>query len=184
MNGRVATAAPAWALAWLLTAGLTGCRNGQFDLNAPWVAPPPPENAQVQVPEPIHLLLPRSIRIHPFTGTRSFDEGGGVRGIDVRIEALDAYGDATKAFGKFHFALYQHRAGRPDPKGARIETWEEDLLSPEKNRTHWDRITRAYQFKLRWFRPVPVGGKFVLVVTFSSPFGERKFAERTFVSGQ
>ena len=174
------------ALAALLAAGAAGCDGGKFDLKPPWetASTQRPEPAAKQVPEPIHLLLPKAVRIHPFTGTRTFDEAGGVKGIDVRVEAIDAYGDGAKAFGNFQFALYEHRPDSSDPKGRRIATWEEDLLEPRKNLLHWDSITRAYAFKLQWYRPIPVGARFVLTVDFSSPFTERKSAERVFISGQ
>jgi len=136
------------------------------------------------VPEPIRLLLPEAVRIHPFTGTRIFDEKGGIRGIDVRIEASDYYGDSTKAFGDFRFELYTHRENSADPKGQRLAVWEESLITPEKNLLHWDKITHTYQFKLQWDRPVAVGKKFVLAATFSSPYTPRLFDERVFVSGQ
>jgi hypothetical protein len=170
----------------LLTAHVAGCNGGKFDLKAPWDSPAAqkPEPAQRPVPEPIHLLLPKAIRVHPFTGTRTFDQAGGIKGIDVRIEALDAFGDSTKAFGKFFFALHQYVADNPEPKGRQIANWEEDLLEPKKNLLHWDSITRTYEFKLQWYRPIPVGSKFILVASFASPFTERKFAERVFVSGQ
>jgi hypothetical protein len=142
------------------------------------------EPSDVRVPSPLQLLLPKAISVHPFTGTRTFDEAGGVKGIDVRVQALDTFGDATKAFGKFHFVLYQYQGDSPNSRGTSVATWEEDLLDPEKNLVHWDSITRAYAFKLQWYRAIPVGQKFILAVDFSSPFTQRKFAERTFVSGQ
>ncbi len=169
-----------------VAAASAGCDGEKFDFRPPWSAPSARDAnaARTAVPEPIHLLLPQAVRIHPFTGTRTFDDSGGVKGIDVRIEAIDAYGDSTKAFGKFQFALHEYRPGRPDPKGRRIATWEEDVLEPKKNLIHWDNITRAYKFKLQWYRPIPVGSRFILVVSFSSPFTERRFAERSFISGQ
>jgi len=170
----------------LAAMGAPGCDNGRLASKPPWDTPaaPRPEQGGTPVPAPLNLLLPKAISIHPFTGTRTFDQTGGVRGIDVRITALDAYGDATKAFGKFHFALHEYRPNSPDPKGERIYTWEEDLLKPQKNLLHWDRITRTYEFKLQWYRPIEVGKRFLLIVSFSSPFTERKFAERVFVSGE
>ena len=170
----------------LAAAASGGCDGEKFDFRPPWSAPSARDAnaARTAVPEPIHLLLPQAVRIHPFTGTRTFDDSGGVKGIDVRIEAIDAYGDSTKAFGKFHFALHEYQPGRPDPKGRRIATWEENLLEPKKNLIHWDNITRAYKFKLQWYRPIPVGSRFILVASFSSPFTQRKFAERSFISGQ
>ena len=162
---------------------IAGCRDSRWNWNnLGFKSPAPPEFRKV--PPPIDLLLPRVIRIHPFTGTRTFDESGGVKGIDVRIEALDSYGDATKAFGDFRFELYAFLANNPDPKGKRLSTWEVPLLKPKVNLTHWDNITRTYEFKLLWDDPIPVGERFVLVAVFSSPFGERRSDQRVFTSGQ
>lgn len=171
----------------LLAACLGGCQDGKLNMPSAWpatAAAPHGEVGAQQVPAPVNLLLPKAIRIHPFTGTRTFDQAGGVKGIDVRVEALDGFNDPTKAFGQFNFALHQYVQGNPDPKGKRIATWEENLLEPGKNIQHWDSITRTYEFKLQWYHAIPVGSRFVLSVSFTSPFSERKFAEHIFVSGQ
>lgn len=144
----------------------------------------PPRRVLRAVPEPVDLLLPRTIRVHPFTGTRTFDKTRRIKGVDVRMEAVDAYGDAAKAFGTFRFEMYRFVPNSIDPKGKFIASWEESVLEPKKNLLHWDKITRTYEFKLQWDKPVPVGKRFVLVAVFSSPFTERMAAERVFVSGQ
>ncbi len=169
----------------LLAVLVCGCKGRKWSLRG-WnsgtkASPAEPRQA---VPKPINLILPRSIRIHPFTGTRTFDEAGGIKGIDVRIEARDAYGDAAKAFGSFRFEMYEFVPNSLDPKGNRIATWQEDLLKPKKNLLHWDKITRTYEFKLQWNQPIPVGRRFVLLAFFSSPFTERFSDERIFISGQ
>ncbi len=138
---------------------------------------------QVEIPAPINLLLPKSMRIHPFTRTRIFDETGGIKGVEVRVEAIDYYGDTTKAFGEFRFELYQYKPQSPDPKGKRIAVWEVPLLEPKMNLMHWDNITRTYEFKLQWDQPIAVGQKFVLVSYFSSPYSKRLSHEREFISG-
>ncbi len=141
-------------------------------------------SVQQPVPSPISLLLPCEIRIHPFTGARTFDEAGGIKGIDVRIEAVDTYGDSTKAFGDFRFELYAYKLNSSDPKGDRITAWAVSLMEPKDNLMHWDNITRTYEFKLQWDKPIDVGQRFVLVAVFASPFTERLFTERVFISGQ
>ena len=80
--------------------------------------------------------------------------------------------------------MFQFARNSVDHKGKRIATWEESLLEPKKNLIHWDKITRTYEFKLQWDRPIAVGRRFVLVAVFSSPFSDRMFAERVFVSGE
>ena len=176
MKRRRATLGDRLAAAALAVASLAAC--------GPEGPGPAPRPGQQPVPPPIDLLLPGSIRIHPFTGTRTFDVKGGVKGIDVRIQALNAYGDATKAFGEFRFELYEFLPNSRDPKGKRLGLWRNDVLEPKVNLLHWDSITRTYSFKLQWYEPVPVGQRFVLAAVFSSPFTERLFDERVFVSGQ
>ena len=167
----------------LLIPALLGCSSSEKGSWSFGTKAPPSDRPQ-SIPEPINLLLPASIRLHPFTGTRTFDENGGIRGVDVRIEAMDHLGDATKAFGEFRFEMYKFVANSQDPKGDLIATWAEDVLSPKKNLLHWDKITRTYEFKLQWNKPIPVGNRFVLLATFKSPFTERMYAERVFISGQ
>jgi hypothetical protein len=136
-----------------------------------------PATGPIDVPSPVNLLLPHAIRIHPFTGLRGLDASGKVRGLEVRMEALDAYQDSTKAFGTFHFELYHFKPFSGDRKGERIETWEVDLMNPRENIIHWDPITRAYIFKLQLYRAVPAGQRLVLTASFDSPFNkERLFA--------
>ena len=143
---------------------------------------PPP--AARKIPAPINLLLPRAIKIHPFTGMRTFDAKGGVRGIDVQVETLDAYEDSNKAFGEFRFELYAYQTDQPGNKGKQLAMWQEDLLRPRKNLLHWNKLNKTYQFKLRWDKPLPAGQQYVLVAVFSSPFTQRLFDERLFTSGQ
>ena len=84
----------------------------------------------IEVKPPLSLMLPHTVRIHPFTGVRTLD--GNVRGLEVRIEALDAFEDATKAFGSFHFELFHFRPFSPEHKGELIESWEIDLMNPRE----------------------------------------------------
>ena len=188
MNGSLITAT---GLAAAILAGavmLAGCETitagleelGNLSVESQGSATGEPQ----KVPSPINLLLPRKVRIHPFTGTRTFDQAGGVRGIDVRIEARDAFDDPTKAFGDFRFELYSYRPYSPDPRGQRIASWHESLMATKKNLRHWDGIAKRYQFKLVWDQPIPVGDRFVLAATFTSPFTDRLFDQRVFVSGQ
>jgi len=186
----------------LVLAGLvTGCGdNNKLDLgkwfrksDAPVPATQPatgqpggPQHARVDVPEPVNLLLPERINIHPFTVTRTFDQAGGIRGVDVRIEAFNAFQEATKAFGDFRFEIYSHKANSIEPKDKICGVWEvtPSLLDPKENLRYWNRSQQMYEFKLQWDQPIPVGRKFVLVAVFTSPFTPRMTAQRTFTSGE
>lgn len=164
------------AAALLAVAVLPACQK-QFE-PGPNLRLAGPQAAAGKVPRPLDLLLPQSIRIHPFTSVKMLDEAKGVRGLEVRVEALDAYQDAAKAFGEFRFELYSYRAFSSDHRGTLLTTWEESLASPRRNIARWDHITRSYVFKLQLYRSVPQGQRLVLVAYFSSPYTERLYAER------
>lgn len=139
------------------------------------------------VPRPLHLLLPREMKFHFFTKTnRTFDEqAGGVRGMEVYLQMLDAYDDANKAFGTFRIEMYRHQPHAEDPRGEQVAIWTIDLTQAETNLRHWDGNARAYRFRLEWARGVPVGQRFVLVAVYSSPFREdRLTAQQVFISGE
>ena len=164
----------------VFTALGAGCGEPEWKFGAKVPAP----QVLQPVPDPLHLMLPKSIRIHVFTHTETFDKDKGIEGVDAHIEAVDSYGDATKAFGTFRFEMYKFVPNSIDPKGKLLATWDEPLLDPRQNLLHWQKVHRIYEFKLQWDRPVPVGQRFVLVATFSSPFTERMITQRVFVSGQ
>lgn len=138
----------------------------------------------IPLPSPIDLLLPTRIRIHPFTGIRQLSEKSNDMGLDVRVEALDAYEDTTKAYGSFRFELYNHIPNEVDPKGGQLATWEVPLTNPKINISHWRKIDRNYQFKLRWGHGLGVGQRYVLVVVFASSYTERLFAQYVFTTGK
>lgn len=177
-----------WVVPFLVVVILPpGCQDQDWNIHWDWEwwqSEPPPEPTSQPVPEPLPLILPKTLNIHPFTGMRTFDEAGGIKGIDVRIEVKDTYGDTTRAFGDFRFELYTHQPNSLDPKGERLAVWDVPLINPDVNLLHWDNITRTYKFRLQWNRPIPVGSRFVLVATFSSPFSQRLFAERIFIAGE
>jgi len=181
-----------------LTAFVAGCGdNKDFDMAkwfkwpkaktaAPTTQPAEPEKAKVDVPEPVNMLLPQKIKIHPFTVTRTFDQSGGIRGVDVRLEVLNSFEEATKAFGDFRFEIFTHKANSIEPKGDVCGVWEvkPSLLDPKENLRYWNRSQQMYEFKLQWDQPIPVGRKFVLVAVFTSPFTPRMTAEQIFTSGE
>ena len=144
-------------------------------LLAAWCVPgcgDPTPAGGIEVKPPLSLMLPHTIRIHPFTGLRNLEKG--VRGLEVRMEALDAYQDTTKAFGTFRFELYAFKAFSPNPKGVMIESWEVDLMNPRENIVRWDPITRSYVFRLGLNESVAAGRRLVLTAAFESPYAFNK----------
>ena len=178
--------------ALLAMAGLAaGCGNvgrwfGGGSRPQPTTQPAVREYTRIDVPQPVNLLLPKSINIHPFTKTRTFDQSGGIRGVDVRVEAYNAFREATKAFGSFRFEVYTFKSNSLEPRGELRGIWEVEpsLLDPRENLRYWNRSQQMYEFKLQWNQPIPVGRKFVLVAVFTSPFTQRLTAERVFTSGE
>ena len=139
-----------------------------------------PRAAQGKVPRPVDLLLPQKIRIHPFTAIRVLEDRN-VLGVEARIEALDAFGDPTKAFGDVRFELYAHRANGPDNKGRRLNVWQVSIGDPGSNMVHWDHVTRSYLFKLELTQQAEPADRYVLVAIFASPYTQRLFAEHVVV---
>ncbi|MBI5724097.1 MAG: hypothetical protein HZA50_09085 [Planctomycetes bacterium] len=143
----------------------------------------PPKSTKT-VPHPIDLLLPKELKIHPFTGARTLDETGKTYGVEARVQALDAYGDPTKAFGRFTFMLYNVAPGSGQ-KGELISSWYENLnlSTMEKNAAHWEKHWQTYEFKLRLNPPLAHGQPCILVVNFESDFSPRLTAELKFAAG-
>ncbi|MDP6047587.1 MAG: hypothetical protein QGH94_04845 [Phycisphaerae bacterium] len=172
-----------------LTGGCTDMSNLFGGTHAPPLSTDNPkvrEYTPIDVPQPVNLLLPKSINIHPFTITRTFDDDGGIKGVDVRVEAFNSFHEATKAFGSFRFEIYTHQSNNLEPKGELRGVWEIEpsLLDAKENMRYWNRSQQMYEFKLQWAKPIPVGQKFVLVTVFTSPFTKRLTAQRIFTSGQ
>lgn len=139
-------------------------------------------DAATPVPPPLDLLLPKTLEIHSFTQTETFEQKQG--GVRARVKARDAYGDGTKAFGRFRFAVYQYVPQRQDKRGSKLADWEIDVSQPEQNLVYWDRHTGSYEFKLGWDQRVPAGTKLILEAIFQSEFTPRLIAERDIVAGE
>jgi hypothetical protein len=133
-------------------------------------------------------LLPREIRLHPFTGTRTFDPSGGLRGVEARVEVINYLGEPTNAFGCFLFMLYTWRPHEADPRGPRLDCWQIELNDTKKNLQYWDSLSRTYKFPLVLHESLPVGKQAVLEVYFQDPAqpeaAPRLFDRRVFVSGE
>ena len=163
-----------------VAAGVWGGCQSSPNVIDPYLAGP--RAAQGKVPRPVDLLLPQNIRIHPFTTLQTL-EGRDVMGIEAHMEALDAFGDPTKAFGDVRFELYEFQANSPDNKGKRLNVWLVGIGDAANNMVHWDRVTRSYLFKLELTSQVKLGKtsgpaeRYVLVAVFASPYTQRLFAE-------
>ena len=172
-------------------------RWGRWDQpqDPPEVAPPDepfdgstidaPPRVTAEIPHPINLLLPKRIDIHPFTRARPVDASNPSSGIlDVRIQLLDSFDDPVKGFGAFRFTLFRYRITGADRRGEQLVVWDEDLSRPSRNLTHWDPISNAYKFNLKWSNAFADGQRYVLEAYFVSPYTDQLFDTHAIVVGQ
>ena len=89
--------------------GTVGKWFGKSKPRQPTSAPAPRRHARTPVPDPINRLLPKTINIHPFTGTRTFDKADRIKGVDVRIEVLNALGQHVETLLLAHQQAGRHR---------------------------------------------------------------------------
>ncbi len=121
----------------------------------------------------VKLLLPRRIKIEPFTRVKSFDEDEIPDGIEVRLRPLDRFGDPIKIVGALHFELYTYRKAAADRKGEQLQFWQVSISTPQDQRRYWDRTSQMYEFPLAWEGIPPPTDQCVLLVTYESPWTER-----------
>lgn len=134
------------------------------------------------VPPPLGQYLPRALKIHSFTQLGNLEDRG--FGVEAYAQAIDAWGEPTKAFGNFRFELYEFRRFHHERKGKPVETWDIHIGRPKENRSFWDHHTRSYRFMLGMKRTIAPGRKMVLKVTYADPFVERLSTEAAIVSGR
>jgi hypothetical protein len=130
----------------------------------------------------VRLYGPANLEILPFTRPKSFDDDPIPDGIEVSLRPVDKMGDPVKAYGTFRFELHRWREASGQRAGERLETWTQQVLSPEQQRQFWDTATSTYTFQLAWEGGEfpPPDRKYLLQATFQAPGGERLFAEYTF----
>ena len=122
------------------------------------------------------LLMPSRIEIvQPFTRISSFRGNRTPDGIELMIQAFNALENpGLMIAGTVRVGLYEHVAASGDAKGRRLEQWNVELATAEQQRAHWNAMTQMYEFRLGIEAvKIPPADKYVLAVTYSSPFGER-----------
>lgn len=124
----------------------------------------------------VAFYSPKSIKILPFTKPRSFDSDPVPDGIEVSLRTLDNAGDPVKAYGKFLFELYARRNAAGNPRGERLQVWDQTIDNLKDQKQFWERVTSTYQFQLSWEgQPIAPQRKYVLDATYQTPGGERLF---------
>ena len=122
------------------------------------------------------LLMPSRIEIvEPFTRISSFEGSSAPDGIELMIQAFNALENpGLMIAGTIRIGLYEHIAASGDAKGRRLERWNVELATTQQQRAHWNAMTQMYEFRLGIEAgKIPPADKYILAVTYSSPFGER-----------
>ena len=133
-----------------------------------------------EIPKPLEQYLPESLKIHPFTKMGELKDGK--YGIDAHIQAIDPWGEPTKAFGNFRIELYQFRKFHHEKKGKMVEAWDVRLGSAGENRKRWDHHTRSYHFMLGMMNRLTPGRRMILTISYQDNFTERLTVENTITS--
>ncbi|MHC4536361.1 MAG: hypothetical protein ACYS6K_20615 [Planctomycetota bacterium] len=120
-------------------------------------------------------FAPDKINIIPLT---EFINTDNVRQISIKpyVSVLDSFGSQVKSPGIFRFELYQRALRSAEPKGKRVEIWEDiDLTEPAANHESWRDFLRAYEFDLPF--ELDVNQSYILQVTCLCPNGRRLSTE-------
>lgn len=126
------------------------------------------------------LFVPTSMVIGFFTKPRSFGNQGGDRGLEVRLQPLDQFGDPVKAVGSFRIEVFACREEGGEKRGERLGHWFIPLMTVEANRTYYDRVDRCYVFPLLWEKGAALPKAVVVQATYYLPseYREKLSAQR------
>ena len=120
-------------------------------------------------------FAPDRINILPLT---EFINTDNVRQISIMsyVSLVDSYGSEIISPGIFRFELYQRALRSAEPKGKRVEIWEDiDLTEPAVNHEYWRNYLRAYEFDLPF--ELDLNQSYILQVTCLCPNGRRLSTE-------
>lgn len=122
------------------------------------------------------LLMPSRIEIvEPFTRVRSFGDTNQPDGIELLVQAVNSLDNpGLMIAGNIRVELYEYVAASGDQKGKPLERWDVELTTARHQKTYWNQLTQMYEFRLG-INPakIPRAERYVLVVTYDSPLGER-----------
>ncbi len=116
-------------------------------------------------------FAPDRINIMPLT---EFINTDNVRQISIKpyVSLIDSFGSQIKSPGVFRFELYQRSVRSAEPKGKRVDIWEDiDLTELAINDEYWQDHLRAYEFDLPF--ELDVNQSYILQVTCQCPNGRR-----------
>ncbi len=132
--------------------GKTGANVGSPDTPYHWVAAP--------------------VRARVYPSTRFVREEGAAV-LEARIELLDEMGDSIKGVGNWHFELYAGDHRRDGMVAQRLYAWDVPMMLLDEQRLYYDRITRAYLFRLKMDNVAPSRRVTTFYATLVQPDGTR-----------
>jgi hypothetical protein len=122
----------------------------------------------------LSLMLPRSIKIQPFTKIKSFNQDEIPDGILAVVRAYDKFGDPVKASGLWYFELWTYVNASGERKGERLALWESNASTAEEVRLYWTRA-EMLEFQLAWtsgIENLKPGSKYVFTARYRAPWDE------------
>jgi len=138
-------------------------------------ASPPLELGDSAEREMLALLMPGRIEIvRPFTRVKSFDDNATPDGIELLLQAVNSLENpGLMIAGRVRVELYEYVRASGDQKGRRLEHWNIDLTTADQQKAYWNGLAQMYEFPLGIdAAKIPPADKYVLAVTYTSPFGE------------
>jgi len=119
--------------------------------------------------------MPSRIEIvAPFTRIKCLSDGDEPDGIEILLQARNELGNpGLMIVGTVRIELFEFQSGTADCKGGALERWKIELLTEANQRRYWNRLAQMYEFRLGVdLSAIPRAQKYVLLVTYISPFGE------------
>jgi hypothetical protein len=164
-NRRTAIRRVQHALAYIaLPAAMVGCAQ-----------PPPPVSVEARR-EVLSLLMPDRINIvKSFTRAARFNSEDRADGIELFVQAVNKFDDpGLMIVGTVRVELFEHIPASGDHRGQRHENWDIDLSTSRHQESYWNGLTQMYEFRLGINpKTIPPADRYILAVTYVSPFDER-----------
>lgn len=155
----------------LVFASLGGCE---------WKGGPFAATPATQPAELFHIA-PRTLRVYP---TSRFVLENGKTLLEARVELLDEMEDSTKAVGDFHVELLAAGKAGGASVGQRLYSWDVSVLTITDQKRFYDRISRAYLFRLSLDDATPPRRDTLLKVVYMPAAGPRLEAQTIFQAGE
>ena len=94
--------------------------------------------------------------------------------VTAYLDLIDNFGSKIKSPGVFRFEIYEFVPRSSQPKGKRLQFWDDlDLTDPKENDRFWHDYLRAYKFELELSFFPKEGQTFILMATCLTPNGRR-----------